>query len=98
MYYTYILLCADGTLYTGITTDAARRLAQHREGVGAKYTRSHRGERFLALWQSDTRAAASRLEYRIKRLSRAQKEQLIAGAALPEGVAAEDYRRLEPAV
>lgn len=94
MYYTYILLCADGTLYTGITTDPQRRLHQHREAIGAKYTRSHPGERMLAVWQSADRAAASRLEYRIKRLSHRQKERLTEGEEWPFLLDPSAYTRL----
>jgi putative endonuclease len=63
----YILCCADDTLYTGITTDLARRLTEHNQDnrLGARYTH---------------RAAALREEYRIKQLSRAQKQRLIAAA------------------
>ena len=78
MYYTYILRCGDGTLYTGITTDPARRLSEH-EGSpkGAKYTASHAPVCFEAIWQSGDRATASRLEYRIKTLTRSEKLSLI---------------------
>lgn len=82
-YYTYILRCGDGSLYTGITTDLPRRFAQH-EGSragGARYTASRRPVRFEAAWKAPDRAAASRLEYRVKALSRPDKEQLIRGGA-----------------
>lgn len=81
MYYTYILRCADGSLYTGITTDPARRFAQHagQQAGGAKYTASHRPDRMEAVWRTADRASASRLEYRIKSLTRREKEQLIRG-------------------
>lgn len=79
MYYTYIIRCKDNTLYTGITTDPARRLREHRSGSGsgAKYTRSHSAMRFEAMWSSCDRSLASKLECRIKRLSRIDKEALI---------------------
>ena len=77
MYYVYLLRCADGTLYTGITTDPARRLAEHRSGHGAKYTAAHAAVRFEGLFSAPDRAAASRLEYRIKQLTRTEKERLI---------------------
>ena len=77
-YYVYILRCADGTLYTGITTDPERRLAEHRAGTGARYTRAHGAAGLAAVWPAGDRAAASREEYRVKHLSRAQKEALIA--------------------
>lgn len=81
MYYVYLLRCADGTLYTGITTDPARRLAEHRSGHGAKYTAAHAAVRFEGLFSAPDRAAASRLEYRIKQLAREDKERLLRGEA-----------------
>ncbi len=79
MYYVYLLRCADDTLYTGITTDPVRRLQEHRGGKrGAKYTASHKALAFEQIWQTDTRALASRLEYRLKTLTHTQKERLIA--------------------
>ena len=79
MYWVYLLRCADGSLYTGITTDPARRLRQHRGELsgGAAYTRAHPPEEYAALRAVPDRASASREEARIKRLSREEKEQLI---------------------
>ena len=84
MYYVYFLRCADGSLYAGITTDLRRRLREHRGegGRGAKYTRAHPPLGYAAAWQAVDRAAACRLEYRLKKLSRPDKEALI-GAWLP---------------
>ena len=76
-WYVYILRCADGSLYTGSTTDVARRFAQHQSGRGARYTRSHPPLE-VAYWETapDKGAAFSR-ESAIKRLTHRQKEQLI---------------------
>lgn len=76
-WYVYILRCGDGTLYTGITDDVLRRLAAHRAGRGAKYTRG-RGPLEL-VWQEEVpnKSAALRREYQLKQLSRSEKEQLI---------------------
>ena len=76
-WYVYILRCGDGTLYTGITDDVPRRLAAHRAGKGAKYTRG-RGPLEL-VWQEQVpdKSAALQREYQIKRLTRQEKEQLI---------------------
>lgn len=78
MYYVYILLCADDTLYTGITTDIKRRLDEHNtKPSGATYTRSRRP---VTLVYSDTRtnrAEASKEELRIKKLPRKDKLLLI---------------------
>lgn len=81
MYYTYLLRCADGSLYTGITTDPARRFAQHtgKQTGGAKYTAARHAVRMEAVWRAPSRTAAAQLEYRIKHLTKAEKEQLISG-------------------
>ena len=77
----YLVRCADGALYTGVAVDVARRLSEHREGRGrgAKYLR---GRGPLALvFQSvvGDRAAALRLERRVKGLKKAQKQEIIDG-------------------
>lgn len=79
MYYVYILRCEDNTLYTGITTDVARRFAEHREDKvkGAKYTKAHKPKEIAAAWEVGTKSDASKLEYRIKKLEKAEKEKLI---------------------
>lgn len=95
-YYVYLLRCEDGSLYAGITTDPDRRLREHRSGVGsggAKYTSAHRPTSFAALWETADRAAASRLEYRLKKLSHGQKEALIRGED-PLPVGTEDAVRI----
>lgn len=96
MYYVYLLRCADGSLYAGITTDPARRLRQHAGALsgGAKYTAAHPPAALAALWQAEDRSAASRLEYRLKRLPRAKKEALTAGEEFP-GLLPEGCRRAE---
>ena len=75
IWYVYMLACADGTLYTGITTDPARRVAEHNGegGQGARYTRSRRPVALAHVESATDRAAASRREAAIKRLSRARK-------------------------
>ena len=78
----YVLRCADGTLYTGITTDTGRRLDEHngRPGTarrGAAYTRARRPVRLVWSAPAADRAEASRRERAIKRLSRAAKERLL---------------------
>ncbi len=77
-WFVYLLRCADGTLYTGITTDIDRRLAEHNAGkAGAKYTRTRRP--VVLAWHERVvdRAAASRCEYQLRKLTRTQKEALI---------------------
>lgn len=76
----YILRCADDSLYTGITTDVPRRIAEHEAGLrGAKYLRGKGPLELVFCREVGDRARASRLEYRVKRLSRARKEALLAG-------------------
>ncbi|MBO5556206.1 MAG: GIY-YIG nuclease family protein [Oscillospiraceae bacterium] len=80
MNYAYLLRCADGTLYCGWTNDLARRLAAHNAGRGGRYTRVRRPVS-LAYWESfATREEAMSREWHIKRLSREEKEALIAKA------------------
>lgn len=76
-YYCYILECADGTLYTGWTTDPERRLREHRAGRGADYTRSRRPLRMVFLETHESRRSAMRREIQIKRRGRQHKLALI---------------------
>lgn len=74
MYHLYILRCADDTLYTGITTDLVRRIAEHNTSpVGAKYTRARRPVSLVYSRRFRTRSNALREEARVKRLSRSEK-------------------------
>lgn len=79
----YILACADDTLYTGITKDLRARIEAHNQGTGARYTRGRRPVRLLGYWEYTSRSEASRAEYRIKQLSRRQKQNLLKTALLP---------------
>lgn len=76
----YVVRCADGSLYTGIATDVARRLQEHESGRrGAKYLRS-KGPLQLVFEQAiGDRSAASSAEHRVKRLDKTAKEALVAG-------------------
>lgn len=73
----YVLNCADGTLYTGYTTDLERRVAEHNAGEGAKYTRPRTPVEVVHVERFDTRSDAMAREYAIKQLSRAEKERLV---------------------
>ncbi len=73
----YIILCTDNSLYTGITTDIERRLAQHGTDRGAKYFRGRKPRRVVYLEGGHSRSTASRREAAIKKLPRAGKERLI---------------------
>ncbi|HCL5343884.1 TPA: GIY-YIG nuclease family protein [Salmonella enterica] len=76
-WYLYLIRTADNALYTGITTDVARRYRQHQTGKGAKALRG-KGELTLAFAaQVGDRSLALRIEYRIKQLTKRQKERLV---------------------
>jgi len=76
-FYCYILECADGTYYTGWTTDPERRLKQHNRGIGSRYTRSRLPVKMVYLEPQPDRRTAMKRERAIKRLSRATKRKLI---------------------
>ena len=76
-HYIYILRCADGTFYTGYSTDPERRARVHNSGKGAKYTRSRLPVKLVYTEEFDDKSEAMRREYAIKQLSRAEKEKLI---------------------
>jgi len=77
MYFVYILECADRSLYTGITTNIARRLAEHQAGRGGKYTKSHRAGCMVYNERKLNRSTASRREAEIKSWPRTAKIALI---------------------
>jgi putative endonuclease len=83
--WVYILSCADGSLYTGWSTDVQRRLAEHRAGSASRYTASRLPVELVFAAPMADRTAARREEARIKRLDRAGKLALIAaaGSGLP---------------
>lgn len=85
LFYTYILICSDGTYYTGITTDLKRRIRQHNGEIvgGARYTRSRRPVQ-LHYWEENmTLRTASQREYLLKRLSHKKKAQLPINSSSP---------------
>ena len=76
-WYIYILRCGDGTLYTGSTDNVEKRLAAHRAGKGAKYTRGRGPLELVYSEQLPDKSSALRREYEIKRLTRPEKLKLI---------------------
>lgn len=82
-WFVYVVRCADGTLYTGITTDVQRRLQEHNgdNRLGARYTRVRRPVVLCYFERAENRSEAARREAVIKRLSRSGKEELISVAA-----------------
>jgi putative endonuclease len=83
-YWVYMLYCENDTYYTGYTTDINRRYQEHLNGSAkCKYTRSFKPLFIAAQWEiSGTQADAMRIEYRIKRLTRQQKEKIISEKTL----------------
>lgn len=77
VYFVYILQCADKTLYTGITTDVVRRLAEHKAGDGGHYTRAHGAKKMVYREKCTDRSAALKREAAIKKLPRKNKLALI---------------------
>ena len=75
--YCYMLECADGSFYTGWTTDPVRRTKAHNAGRGARYTRSRRPVRLVFVEVEESRSAAMKRERRIKTLPRSSKLRLI---------------------
>jgi len=73
LWYVYILECSDKTLYTGITNDLDRRISQHNEGKGAKYTRGRGPVALVRSFVCSSKSAALKLEYKIKQFSREEK-------------------------
>jgi putative endonuclease len=76
-FHVYIAECADGTLYTGFSTDVPKRIARHNAGKGAKYTRHRRPIRLVYTESAPDLGTALSRERQIKKLSRAQKLKLI---------------------
>jgi putative endonuclease len=72
----YILKCADESLYTGITNDLDARLSAHEEGTGAKYTKGRGPFMVMHVEGFENRSEASKREFAIKKLNRAEKEKL----------------------
>ena len=76
-FYVYILLCMDGSFYTGYTNDLQERTRQHENGKGAKYTKSHRPQKVAYVEVFGSRSSAMKREKTIKKLTHQQKQDLI---------------------
>lgn len=76
-YYVYILRCSDGSLYTGITKDIKKRIAEHNSKSGAKYTRSRLPVRLLYFEEGYEKSDALKREIAIKKLTKKKKEELV---------------------
>jgi putative endonuclease len=78
MWFVYMVRCSDRSLYTGVTTDAKRRVAEHNDGRGARYTRSRGPVALVYLEPAEDRGAALKREHEIKRMTAARKRRLVA--------------------
>ncbi|MGD0175393.1 MAG: GIY-YIG nuclease family protein [Candidatus Bathyarchaeia archaeon] len=76
-HYVYLLLCDNGSYYTGYTNDVTSRFARHKKGQGARYTRMHRPIRVVYVEEFGTRKAATGRERQIKALSHEEKHELV---------------------
>jgi len=72
-WHVYLIECEDGSIYTGIAVDVAKRYAAHCAGKGAKYTRARKPKRLLASFPQTDQSTALKTEYAIKQLSPSQK-------------------------
>lgn len=77
MHFVYIVRCKDGSLYTGYTTNVKERLITHNSGKGAKYTRSRLPVNLVYYKRVDSKSMGLRLEARIKKLTKKEKEALV---------------------
>jgi len=85
-YFVYIVECRDGTYYTGYTHNIRARLKQHNSGKGGHYTSGRYPVTLAYIELCDSKRAAMRREYEIKKLKRHGREKLIQSAAKPEGL------------
>lgn len=76
-HYVYIVECSDNTLYTGYTTNVNRRVKEHNQGTGARYTQGRRPVKLQYQEKYNNRSNAQKREYAIKQLTREQKLELI---------------------
>lgn len=77
-WYVYMVECADGTLYSGVTTDVERRIKEHNDSPkGAKYTRAKRPVVLVYTERCENRSGATKREYALKQLSREEKLKLV---------------------
>lgn len=72
-WYVYIVECKDRTLYTGISNNIDKRIREHNSGIGSKYTRGRRPVKLLARWDCTDKSSASKMENKIKGLTREDK-------------------------
>ncbi len=89
-FYTYIVRCADDTLYTGWTVDLDQRINAHNSGNGAKYTRKRAPVSLAVSWEFGNKVEAMRAEYAIKQMPKNQKIKLIENPARLSSIRSRD--------
>ena len=77
MWFVYVLECEDGSLYTGVTNNLAKRFSAHQQGQGGHYTKSHKVQRLIYQEKLNSKSAALKREHQIKKLKRTEKKSLI---------------------
>ena len=82
-WFLYLIECADGSIYTGITVDVAARYMAHLNGSGARYTRAHPPARLLGCEAHADRSSASKAEYRVKQMTAPEKRRFAASLPAP---------------
>jgi formylglycine-generating enzyme required for sulfatase activity len=97
-WFVYVVRCRDGSLYTGISTDVAARVARHNAGQGARYTRARRPVELIYTERKRSRSTALRREAAIKALPRRHKDDLVAGRLAASGARVRKSRALGGAV
>ena len=94
MYYTYMIRCADNSIYTGITNNLEKRTNEHISKKGAKYTKSHNAVKLEIAWRCKEKSLACKLEYQLKQLNKKQKEKIVSGERISTYLAGKvDCRR-----
>ena len=83
MYFVYMLLCQDGSYYIGSSNNIEKRLEDHLNGKGGKYTKSHKPIKLVYQESLENKSEALKREYRLKQWSRAKKETLIQSVIFP---------------
>lgn len=91
MSWAYMLRCADGSLYSGWTSDLEKRLKAHNSGNGAKYTRSRLPVALVYKEKLESKETAMRREYQLKRLTRQEKLRLIENGPPSQGTDPESF-------
>jgi len=76
-HYVYVILCEDGSFYTGITKDVDSRMKLHKKGKGARYTRTHKPKKLVYVEECNSRSEAMKRERKLKKLRHDQKLKMI---------------------